>query len=175
MRQGGAPQPLGGDMWKRGGRQISWEKLLEDIESLSSHPHTLVVGSDSQPFREGTVMVTAVCFICEERSHHGRYYFMRRIIPAHHNNLYLRLYDEVMASIQAALRIRDNVGGVDISIHIDASEKESKASSGRHSKGLVNMALGYGFRSVEIKPDSWAASSVADRHTKKPIKRIARG
>lgn len=162
-------------MWKRGGRQINWEKLLEDIESLSSHPHTLVVGSDSQPFRDGTVMVTAVCFICEERSHHGRYYFMRQIIPAHHNNLYLRLYDEVMASIQVALRIRDNVVGVDISIHIDASEKESKASSGRLSKGLVNMALGYGFSSVEIKPDSWAASSVADRHTKKPIKRIARG
>ena len=53
---------------------------------------------------------------------------------------------------------------VDIVIHVDANSDERWKSSD-YVHDLIGMVVGQGFR-CKIKPNAWAAMSVADKHSK---------
>jgi len=60
--------------------------------------------------------------------------------------------------------LRDMYGDLNIAVHLDCSSDPSAGSS-VCQKNLQSYVLGMGFRPV-IKPESWAASCLADKKTK---------
>ena len=75
-----------------------------------------------------------------------------------------RLLKEVELSVEMGSNILNEYPDADIEIHIDANAKKEEAT-GKFSDMLVGFARGAGFR-CKIKPDAWASSSIADKHSK---------
>ena len=85
-------------------------------------------------------------------------------------NLYSRISYETQLSIQTANSLREYTSSMsndlNISIHLDVSSEKAKAKTSKYSNNLINLVKAYDFPNVEVKPNSWAASSVADKYTK---------
>ena len=54
---------------------------------------------------------------------------------------------------------------IKIEIHLDVSASDKKAGTSHISDMLVGYAKGAGFE-TKIKPDAFAAASIADKHSK---------
>jgi hypothetical protein len=123
--------------------------------------------------------VTAITIL---RVGNGGRYFWTRTEKIYCPGLQDRIYKETMQSItftqELRSRLKDNLGeeffwparnatqsvaGGDnqISVHIDVGRKGPTKDL---IDGVVGMVKGYGFEAV-IKPDSFCAFVVADRHT----------
>jgi len=78
-----------------------------------------------------------------------------------------KIYAETLKSLEIAgelvpvLRTAMNHSNYDLEIHIDVGQK---GKTREMIKEVVGMVTGNGYI-ARTKPDSWAASSVADRHT----------
>lgn len=147
--------------------------LLEVIEEIASyirekpdHQYEVVIGSDSSGLsRRPISIVTAVTV---RRIGNGGRYFYLRSLPRSFHQMRDRIYAETMSSITLAQELRGrlrDVLGEDIfwqdQIHIDVGEKGLT----RHIVDeVVGIVKGFNFTAI-IKPDSYVASSVADRHT----------
>ena len=82
------------------------------------------------------------------------------------DSLYDRIYLETMASIETAQRLRAISEGLNITVHLDVSPSDSRNKTATLTPTMVNIVRGYGIINVEVKPESWGASSVADKYTK---------
>jgi predicted RNase H-related nuclease YkuK (DUF458 family) len=77
----------------------------------------------------------------------------------------MRLEAEALRSIVVADYLRDFFENrFKITVHLDCSDNP-KYGSEKYTKKLKSYAVGMGFE-VKIKPNSWAASSLADKHAK---------
>ncbi len=54
---------------------------------------------------------------------------------------------------------------IKVEIHLDVSASDKKESTSQFSDMLVGFARGAGFE-TKIKPDAFAAASIADKHSK---------
>ena len=63
--------------------------------------------------------------------------------------------------------LSNQISKANISIHLDVSNEHSTAKTGKFSRALVAMVRGYGYENVEVKPNAWCASKLADKHTKR--------
>tara|TARA_B000000609_G_C24142052_1_gene331866 strand:+ start:231 stop:704 length:474 start_codon:yes stop_codon:yes gene_type:complete len=153
--------------WKRAdSEETSWEEIKSILRDLSHSNYKIVVGSDSQPFRCGIVVVTAICIISDS-VHHRRYFYQRRKeVSSNRMSLYERLYSETMASIKVADEIKDCISSASIEIHLDVSPESSRHQTSRYASAMTSLVRGFAYSEVEIKPNSWGASSVADKYTK---------
>ena len=70
------------------------------------------------------------------------------------------MIEETWLSIECAQKVKTLVDK-DVTIHLDISQS-TKFKSGRYKNELTGYVRGLGFN-YEIKPNSWAASSVADK------------
>lgn len=155
-------------MWKRGTKKpIEYDSIIEFLKQASQYPHEIVLGTDSQPFFSGTFSVSVVAVVCEDLQYHCRYFYKEHSERPVHHNLYERIFSETQATIEIANDIRERIPSAKISIHLDVSDESSSAPTGRFSKSLVAMVRGYGYESVEVKPNSWCASKIADKYTKR--------
>lgn len=142
------------------------KEIAAYIKEKPAHRYEVVIGSDSSGLsRRPISIVTAVTI--RRIGNGGRYFYVRGTPRAFHH-LRDRIYAETMASITLAQelrgRLRDSLGE-DIfwqdQIHIDVGE----VGLTRHMVDeVVGMVKGFNFTAV-IKPGSFAASCVADRHT----------
>lgn len=154
-------------MWKKGSSEnTTWDEISNLIPLLSRGDHEIVIGSDSQPFRDGFVIATAICFLASEKSLNRRFFYERVKHRRHPESLYERIYLETMASVETAQRLRCIREDLNISVHLDVSPSESRNRTARYTSTMVSIVRGYGIEKVEVKPDSWGASSVADKYTK---------
>lgn len=139
-------------------------KVLEFMKVLPEHKYQLVIGTDSQPKNgTGCDFVTAIVV---HRMGMGGIYFWKREVTNKKLVLRSRIYQEAVMSLQTAedfLKVFENDGitKYDVEIHVDI---------GNHGKTremlseIIGMVRGSGF-SIKVKPDSYGASKVADRHT----------
>jgi len=150
--------------------RLSFEEVFADIiEFVSCDPllrHKLIIGTDSQ-FREenGSCFVTAI--IVHREGKGGRYYYQKYYDSTYGANLKQRLFFEASQSLSLAGRLAEKLAengyaDLNVEIHLDVGEI---GSSREIVKDLVGMIIGSGFE-AQIKPNSFGASSVADRYTK---------
>lgn len=148
--------------------KVSDEKMIDIIkkflEQAPESSYNISVGTDSQNFNcTKTVVVVAIY-----RVGNGGIFFydIKRVKKI--NNLSQKLFFETSISLDIATKLsqvleREEID-FGISIHVDAGK------SGQSSK-LIPEIVGWikscGF-GCETKPNSYAASSIADRYTKTP-------
>ena len=138
------------------------EKIVEtkkDNNSLEIH-----VGTDSDPNGKKYAIATGIALRIPGRG--ACYFWSRDYLNAKYAvNIGFRLEREVADSVVVAEHLKKLIEiDIKIIIHVDCNTKLNHAS-GKYAKKLTSYAAGMGY-TVKIKPDSWAASSLADKHAK---------
>jgi len=153
-------------MWKTGRKaDIFEDEMHELIYSHLDQHGKVVIGTDSMLTNQKFIFVNAICLIGKESKMHGKYFYTRYCDKDEANrNLLVRLLKETTDSINIANKIREKSPDAKIEIHMDVNPS-SKFLSGKYSSTVIGYIVGCGF-DYKIKPDSYAASCVADKHTR---------
>lgn len=140
------------------------QEITEFINLNKERTYKLIIGTDSDlnVNKKTADFVTAIVI---QRVGNGGRYFWRHVkfFPVY--NLHNRILQEVLFSLEVAkntLLVLKNSNGPEfqLEIHIDVGEKgETKTMI----QELVGIIRANNFE-PKIKPDSYAASKVADRH-----------
>lgn len=126
--------------------------------------YNIIVGSDSEKAEKDFYDFVSAIII-----HHvgyGGIYFWRREVVKKKMSLKERIYQEAIMSLIASENLfsfvkKNGICKYDIQIHVDIGHKgETRVLINE----VVGMIRGNGY-DVKIKPDSFGASKVADRHT----------
>lgn len=151
---------------------LSSARLIEEIAAfIDEEPssfYSLIIGTDSQARKSNNrPEIDFVTAVVVYRKGKGARYFWRKkkenIIPV----LRDKIYTETLMSLNLAqtlvpqIRKRISPATYDLEIHIDVGPLGPTREMIREVVGMVN---GNGFV-AKTKPDSWGASSVADKHT----------
>lgn len=151
---------------------LSVPKMISEIANfVHEEPdrfYRLVIGTDSQTKSvNGKAEIDFVTAIVIHRRGRGARYFWRK------NKVYMKpilrdkIYTETLMSLETAqnlvpeLRKAVTPAKYDLEIHIDVGPLGPTRDM---IKEVVGMVSGNGFV-AKTKPESWGASSVADKHT----------
>ena len=153
--------------------ELSVPEMVSEIEGfVNQEPRSfyrLVIGTDSQTRSiNGHAEIDFVTAIIVHRRGKGARYFWKKIkkqikVPV----LRDKIYTETAMSLEIAhdmvpeIRKRITPAKYDFEIHIDVGPIGPTRDMIREVVGMVN---GNGFV-AKTKPESWGASSVADKHT----------
>ena len=125
--------------------------------------YKIIVGSDSQPLTaQNADFVTAIVV---HRVGNGGRYFWRRMNNARVFNLRDRILREVMLSLETSVEIlkilKENIDiKFDFEVHVDVGPNGKTSELISEVTGMIR-AYNLPFKT---KPESYAASSVADKH-----------
>lgn len=140
------------------------ERILEFLSQEPEYKYQLVVGTDSQPHNgSGVDFVTAIVV---HRVGQGGIYFWKRVVNKKTYVLRARMYEEAALSLEMAETVlallhKDGVTRYDVEIHVDIGKF---GDTREMISEIIGMIRGSGYR-VKMKPESYAASKVADRYT----------
>lgn len=150
---------------------VSFEEMLSAvIEHIKADPgsdYKLIIGTDSQE-REQVTFVSAVII---HRLGKGARYFYRRKRLQKFYSMQQRILYEASLSLALASRLAEGLAeklsgdgqdGLNVEVHLDVGLAGETRTLIRD---VVGMITGSGFN-AKIKPESFGASKVADRHTK---------
>lgn len=150
------------------GQQLNPDEVIKEIIIfMNGDPHRcykVIIGTDSEQSPDLTAdFVTAIVV---HRLGNGGRYFWRRIEPqTQYHTLRDRITNEVIISLDIAKQLLTTMKNFqmpkfDFEIHVDVGTKgETKVMI----QELVGMIRANNFE-ARTKPDSYAASKVADRH-----------
>lgn len=149
------------------GQKITSKELLEWVLKAkmdSENEYELIVGSDSHLHGVNFRFITAICLYKKGKG--GNYYLTQNYEPRsnYKGNQKGRMFQEVSYSIETSNWLMEQTKMKPI-IHIDASPKHTKHFTSNFSDGLKGYAISAGY-DCKIKPESFVANAVADRHTK---------
>ncbi len=139
-------------------------RIIDFLARDATGTYQIVVGTDSQPHNgSGVDFVTAIVV---HRIGHGGIYFWKRVVNKKTYALRQRMYEEatmslMMAEEVVALLHKDGITKYDVEIHVDIGKF---GPTREMISEIIGMIRGNGF-SVKMKPESYAASKVADRYT----------
>lgn len=138
-------------------------KVADYIKADTDSVYKIIVGSDSEAKTGDVDFVTAI--IVHRLGKGGIYFWQKQKIP-HQYNIQQRIGRETQLSLELAWKIRDSfqhngLSGYEPEVHIDIG---LIGVSRDMVKWVTGMVLGSGF-AYKIKPESFAASKVADRYT----------
>ncbi len=140
------------------------QHILTFLSSEPDKKYQIVVGTDSQPHNSaGVDFVTAIVI---HRIGSGGIYFWKRVVNKKHYVLRQRMYEEATMSLAMAETVltllhKDGITKYDVEIHVDIGKF---GDTREMINEIVGMIRGSGYN-VKIKPESYAASKVADRYT----------
>ncbi len=143
--------------------QAMFQDILDFVAENPESQYKLIVGSDSQS-KENVCFVTAIVI------HHigkgGRYYYTRSHLMKMHS-MRQRIFYEAYLSLDVASKLAGELSqsghnDLNVEIHLDVGKNGETRFM---IKELVGQIVGSGF-SAKIKPDSYCASQVADKHSK---------
>ena len=147
------------------------EKILEYYNRMKGYecPFNIVIGTDSQNF-DNTKIVSVVVVTCEG---HGGIFFYEITKHKKIEDIRSKLFIETNLSIKIANKLlsylendsyQDVYLNSNFSIHVDAGLSDNGKTKSMIAE-LVGWVKSSGF-DCEIKPNSYAASSVADKLSK---------
>jgi predicted RNase H-related nuclease YkuK (DUF458 family) len=125
--------------------------------------YSVIVGTDSHRYQKYVTFVTAIVF--HRHGKGGRYFWREeqidRIATLRH-----QIYQETVYSINVAHELMEQLKqwpmfDVNLEIHVDIGQYGDTRDLIRE---VIGMVKGNGFR-AKMKPESFAASTIADRHT----------
>jgi len=154
--------------WSKGALTLArvFDEVIAYVNREPERSYQIIVGSDSAA-RNPVSLVTALTI---RRVGNGAVHFWVMSEKKIFHTLRDRITEEAMQSIMLAQEIksglRDRLGEEflwddKIQVHIDVGENGPTSDL---IDQVVGMVKGFGFQAV-IKPDSFGASQVADRHT----------
>lgn len=137
--------------------------LIAYVHELPEAEYKIIIGTDSQ-MKESTCFVTAI--IVHRLGKGARYYYTRE----HENinrSLRQRIFYETSKSLGVASQMAEKLAenghaDLNVEIHLDVGQNGPTADLIRE---VVGMVTGSGF-DAKIKPESYGASTVADKYTK---------
>lgn len=140
------------------------EKTLAFMEQGPEAKYRIVIGTDSAPGKKGTT--DFVIALVVHRIGRGAIYFWKRIVEKKKLVLRQKIYQEAALSLEYAEKIlnvfaHDGINRYDVEIHVDVGKF---GETREMISEVVGMIRGSGFL-VKTKPESYAASTVADRYT----------
>lgn len=155
------------NFWYTGsGKIIKFSHILDQIKMHTLKNGVVSVGTDSNVRKNKCVFSTAICLHGARNQNGARYFIMRNKISSKtYSTLLQRITTEVQKSVDLGLRLVESCPGIAIEIHLDVSGSDKKEGTSKFSDMLVGYARGSGFK-CRVKPDAFAASSVADKHSK---------
>lgn len=143
-----------------------YTKTIDFIQREPNNQYKLIVGTDSQPGVEYSVFVTAIVIY---RLGRGGRFFYHKYQEKYQISMKQRIFYEVSKSLEIASKLtallaeeKDFSEDLEIEIHVDVGKK---GPTNAMIKEVVGMVVGSGYEAY-IKPESYAASTVADRFTK---------
>ena len=139
-------------------------RINKYLHACPDYSYQIVIGTDSAPKnRERLDYITAVVV---HRIGAGGIYFWHRTVRGKVHTLRDRMYEEALLSLEFAKLFLESAGKsgllhLDLAIHVDIGRG---GPTREMISEVVGMIRGSGFE-VRIKPEAFAASKVADRHT----------
>lgn len=139
-----------------------WD-VIDYVDAQPDMPTKIIVGTDSHT-RDDLCFVTAVII---HRIGKGARYFYRKRRQRKIASLRQKIFYETSLSLAVAGRIAERlakrgVKSAGLEIHCDVGQHGDTKDLIRE---IVGMVVGSGF-DAKIKPNSYGASKVADKHTK---------
>ena len=137
--------------------------IVSEMESDPKAHYEILVGTDSSTGTDTIDLVSAI--VIHKIGKGGRYFWTRRREPKI-PSLRQKIWREAWLSFELAQRLMGQLSAVsllpfNLEIHVDIGENgRTKAMIDE----VVGMIIGSGF-AVRIKPQAYAASSVADKYT----------
>lgn len=147
---------------------LSFNQVFADImQYVAAQPefkYRLIIGTDSQSHDQEVTFVTAIVIHREGKG--ARYYYSKKQQEKIFS-LRQRIFYEASLSLDAASRLtallaENGHADLDVEVHLDVGKAGETKDMIRE---IVGMVTGSGFN-ARIKPESYGASTVADRYTK---------
>ncbi len=151
-------------------------KLVKVVKEISSYinedsqsKYRLIVGTDSNGTNGNKKADFVTAIIVYRVGKGGRYFWKKTNGNKIYNTLRDRIYQEVALSLQTAQEMIGKLEDLlksagepnyDFQIHIDVGQR---GPTREMIKEVVGMVRGNGFQ-AKIKPESYAASNVADKY-----------
>ncbi len=138
-------------------------ELIKFMEADSSRTYKITIGTDSELYNKTSAdFVTAI--VVHRKGNGGRYFWSRAELHNVHT-IRDRILQEVMVSLDIAKSTlaylkQFNAPVFDLEIHVDVG---ANGESSKMIQELVGMIRANNFE-AKTKPESYAASSVADRY-----------
>lgn len=144
------------------------EGLLEWIKEaeLNRHesPFTVIVGTDSHLHGRDFRFVSVVLLRKEGKGANYWYKLEYEARDKYKGAQHNRMYKEVEISLEMCDWLLDNGVIVD-EVHLDVNTEDAGEFTSAISNGLKGYVISRGYTPV-IKPDSYVANAVADKHSK---------
>jgi predicted RNase H-related nuclease YkuK (DUF458 family) len=146
------------------GEKLTRERLIEEIENFiladNKFNYRILVGTDSEYFDH---KIDFVSVIVVHRIGHGARYFWRRQVFKTKFGLHERLWQEALISLNISQQLLKILVSKKLNFHFELHlDLGTIGKSSSSVKEIINLVRSYGF-DVKIKPESYAASKIADR------------
>ncbi|HYM65429.1 MAG TPA: ribonuclease H-like YkuK family protein [Candidatus Sulfotelmatobacter sp.] len=149
------------------------EKIKIFLEENPDAQYSLVIGTDSHEKRStnqkaGSTINLVTAILIHRKGYGGQYFWRRQLVKNIHS-LREKIYSETMTSLTFAAifvplfkkHLNGSAPNYNLEIHVDVGEHGETRNM---IKEVVGMVTGNGFV-AKTKPDAYAASYVADKHT----------
>ncbi len=139
-------------------------EIIRFIQNEEGRKYKIIVGSDSEG-RNGLPPDFVTAVVVYRVGNGGRYFWRRLELDKVYYTLHDRIIQEVLLSIEVAKEIlillKDfKIPYFDFEIHVDIGQNGETKSMIQEVMGMVRA---YNFE-AKTKPESYAATKVADRH-----------
>jgi predicted RNase H-related nuclease YkuK (DUF458 family) len=147
------------------GESVAEEQICGVIDERVKQGSKIFIGCDSNVIGTTCTYAIAIALYNDSAKGGGRYFFTReRVQIPFQTPLRTRLMEEANLAITLGLELQEDFPDAKIEIHLDVSPHKSNLSNVMADQ-LAGYARAAGF-DCKIKPHSWAASGVADEHTR---------
>ena len=153
--------------WVTGsGKRISFDTIIDLISVHNKDKGKVCIGTDSFVKKNDCIFSVAICLYGAEGQNGGRYFIKRtksnkKLYPT----MLQRIVLETQKSIDLGTQLLDVAPRSNIEIQLDVSPTNKNNGTSRFADMLIGYSKGAGFE-YKVKPDSFAAMSVADKHSK---------
>ena len=150
---------------------VFWQEITNNISYMitEGYDHQIIIGTDSQRIGNEAVVVVALCIVSDMPDYERVFFYSKEKRPKF-TDLYSRISYETQKSIEIADLLKERttatLENLNISIHLDVSSNEAKNKTSKYSSSLISLVKAYDYPHVQVKPNSWAASYIADKFTK---------
>lgn len=143
----------------------SVEQFLESLKWHNDRGFNVYIGTDSKINKDNIFLVSVICFHKDGiTGESGKVFSIKEHIARKlYPTLRARMLLEANKSLEIAMALDGHVKGK-MEIHLDVGDT-IKSKTSAYEKELQSLIVSQGY-SCEIKPNSWASSSVADRVTR---------
>ena len=153
--------------WNTGSKtKVDYNTIILQIKEHSKQNGTVYIGTDSFFIKNKCIFSTAICLYGADKQKGGRYFYTKTSLNKNKfPELSIRMIKEAENTINLANHIVELIPSAKLELHLDISPQEKNEGTSHLANMLVGYVKGSGYE-CRIKPDAFAAASIADKHSK---------